>query len=426
MGPFEKEADMSVPESGGSSRGRGIAAVVCVVLAALLLTPAAVAYWGQRTLNDTERYVATVGPLVESPEVQDVIATRVTDALEAQVDTEALVHRAFAGVIDKRPRLEQLVGPLSAAINGLIEREVRSFIASDEFADFWARANTRAQEALHRVLTGDGSGAISVQDDQIVLDVDEVIAQVKEHLVARGLTIVNNVPIPETDRQIVLVDSPELKQLRTIYAFGNPIARWMLPVVGLLLLGALVLARNRPRMAVVIGAVLAANALLIALMLSIGEQLFVNQLSGTAFGPASRIFFDTLLTYLRRGQQVVLWLGLVIIVAGWFAGRNRYGTAVRTSLTGGLEGVGARLPDSQVGGVATWVATNLAWLRAVVIALGGVVLLWGNQATTSRLWWSVALTLLLLVVLQVLAGGRREARLEPRAATSTPSEADPE
>ena len=94
---------MSVPESGGSSRGRGIAAVVCVVLAALLLTPAAVAYWGQRTLNDTERYVDTVGPLVQSPEVQDVIATRVTDALEAQVDTEALIHQAFAG--------DQLVGP---------------------------------------------------------------------------------------------------------------------------------------------------------------------------------------------------------------------------------------------------------------------------------------------------------------------------
>ncbi len=417
---------MSVPESGGSSRGRAIAAVVLVVLAALLLTPAAVAYWGQRTLNDTERYVDTVGPLVQSPEVQDVIATRVTDALEAQVDTEALIHSVFAGVIKDRPRLEQLVGPLSAAINGLIEREVREFIASDEFADFWTRANTRAQQALHRVLTGDGTGAISVQDDQIVLDVDEVIAQVKEHLVARGLTIVNNVPIPQTDRQIVLLDSPELKQLRTIYAFGNPVARWMLPVVGLLLLGALVLARNRPRMAVVIGAVLAVNALLIALMLSIGEQLFVNQLSGTAFGPASRIFFDTLLTYLRRGQQVVLWLGLVIVVAGWFAGRNRYGTAVRTSVAGGLEGVGTHLPDNQVGGIATWVATNLAWLRAVVIALGGVVLLWGNQATTSRLWWSLALTLLLLVVLQVLAGGRRGERQEPRAVTATPSEADPD
>jgi hypothetical protein len=31
--------------------------VICVVLAGLLTTPAAVAYWGQRTLNDAERYI---------------------------------------------------------------------------------------------------------------------------------------------------------------------------------------------------------------------------------------------------------------------------------------------------------------------------------------------------------------------------------
>ena len=49
------------------SRGRSVAAVICLVLAALLTTPAAVAYWGQRTLNDAERYVDTVGPLVNPP-----------------------------------------------------------------------------------------------------------------------------------------------------------------------------------------------------------------------------------------------------------------------------------------------------------------------------------------------------------------------
>jgi uncharacterized protein HemX len=35
--------------------GRSIAAVICLVLAALLTVPAAFAFWGQRTLNDTQR-----------------------------------------------------------------------------------------------------------------------------------------------------------------------------------------------------------------------------------------------------------------------------------------------------------------------------------------------------------------------------------
>jgi hypothetical protein len=172
--------------------------------------------------------------------------------------------------------------------------------ASDAFTDIWTTVNTRAQQTLQRVLKGDDTSAISSQGDQVVLDVSEVIDQVKQRLVARGLTIVQNVPIPDTDRQIVLLEAPQLKQLRTIYAFGNPVAQWLILVVAGLYLAALLLARRRPRMTVTIGALLVTNALLVALSLSIGRQLFIDQLSGTAFAPTSGVFIDTLLAYLDR------------------------------------------------------------------------------------------------------------------------------
>ena len=243
------------------SRARSVAAVICVVLAGLLTTPAAVAYWGQRTLNDTQRYVDTVEPLVDSPEVQDVIATKVTDAIEQQVDIEAILNNVFAGVITDRPRLEQLVGPLSAAINGLIDREVREFIASDEFADLWIRVNTRAQQALQRVLKGEESGAVSLQGDEVVLDVDEVINQVKERLVARGLTLVRERAHPR-DRPADRADggppgaSSCARSTRSATRWPGGSSRSS----ALLYLAAFVLARRRPRMTVVIGALLAANA----------------------------------------------------------------------------------------------------------------------------------------------------------------------
>ena len=244
---------------------------------------------------------------------------------------------------------------------------------------------------------------MSLQGDQIVLDVDEVISRVKERLVARGLTIVENVPIPETDRQIVLMEAPQVRQMRTIYAFSNPVAKWLLPFVGALFVAALLLARRRPRMAVWIGAIIAANALLLAFVLSVGQQLFVDQLAGTAFGPASRVFYETLLTYLQRGQEVVLWLGLIMIVAGLFAGANRYGTAVRRTLSGGLENIGSSIAGSSMTGAGRWVEANVAWLRVAVVALGIVVLLWGNSST-DRLWCA----LVLLAALQVLVGTGRE------------------
>lgn len=391
------------------SRGRAVAAVLCLVLAGLLTTPAAVAYWGQRTLNDTQRYVDTVQPLVNSPEVQDVIATTVTDAIQKQVDVESIINNVFSGVITDRPRLQQLVGPLSAAINGLIERQVREFIASDAFADIWVRANTRAQQVLHRVLEGDETGAVSLEGDEVVLDVAEVIDQVKQRLVDRGLTFVENVPIPNSDRQIVLVEAPQLKQLRTIYAFGNPVAMWALPIVGLLYLLSLVLARRKARMTVAVGAVVAANALLIAIALSVGRQLFQNEFSGTPFGPASKAFYETLLAYLERGQTVLFWLGIVIVVVGWYVGSNRYGTAVRGGVTGALEGIGAALPGEQVAVAGRWVDVNVRWLRVVVGVLGVVVLFWGNDVSVSRWWWCVVAVLVVLAALQVLVGAGRRA-----------------
>ncbi|MFI7061305.1 hypothetical protein ACIBL3_10000 [Kribbella sp. NPDC050124] len=410
----ERSAPAQAPAAERPSRGRTAAVIICVLLAALLTTPAAVAYWGQRTLNDTTRYVNTVGPLVNSPEVQNAIATKVTAAIEEQVDIEAILNDVFAGVITDRPRLQRLIGPLSAAINGLIDRQVREFIASDEFADLWTAANTRAQQAFQRILDGDQSGAVQLQGDQIVLDVSEVIERVKQRLVDRGLTIVQNIPVPDVDKQIVLMEAPQVKQIKTIYAFANPIAQWLIVAVAGLYLIALVLARNRPRMTVVIGAALAANALLMAGALAVGRQLFIDALAGTTFGPASAVFYDTLLAYLERGRQVFLWLGLILIVIGWFAGSNRYGTAVRTTVNGGLESIGGAVSDSPVGNAGRWVAPNVGWLRVAVGLLGVVVLLWGNDVSLSRLFWSLALVVALLAVVQVLVGaGRSTAESRP-------------
>ena len=400
------------------SRSRSFSAVACLVVAALLTVPAAVAFWGQRTINDGQRYVDTVGPLVDSPEVQAAIATKVSDAIQAQVNVEALINQVFAGVITDRPRLEALVGPLAGAVNGLIDSQVRDFIASDAFAEAWRAANIRAQEALQRLLKGEGSGAVSVQGDQVVLDVSDVIDQVKQRLVDRGLTVLDKVQTPDKDRQIVLLTAPQLDQMRTIYAFSNPVARWMLPLVALLYLAALLLARRRPRMTIAIGVALALNSLLVALALSIGRQLFVNELSGTVFGPASTVFYNQLLSYLERGQQVLLRLGLILVIVGWFAGQTRTGTATRRFVAGGLENVGGVLADGPIGVAGRWVRLNAVWLRIAVGVLGVVVLLWGNDVSQSRLYWSTFFVLALMAVIQVLVGAGRDSSL---AATAPPT-----
>lgn len=170
--------------------------------------PSGIAYWGQRTLNDTQRYVDTVGPLVDEPQVQEVVATTVTDAIARQVDIKRLLDDVFAQVRAEAPRLELLAGPLAAAIEAAVEREVRAVLASDAFEELWVRINTRAQQVLHRFLEGGQGGVVELQGDDVVLDVSEIIDEVKNRLAARGLTFVENVTVPQSDRQIVLMKAP--------------------------------------------------------------------------------------------------------------------------------------------------------------------------------------------------------------------------
>ena len=357
----------------------------------LLTTPAAVAYWGQRTLNDTQRYVDTVGPLVDSPEVQDVIATRVTDAIEQQVDIEAILNDVFAGVITERPRLQRLVGPLSAAINGLIDREVREFIASDEFADLWVRVNTRAQQALLRLLKGEGSGAVSLQGDEVVLDVDEVIDQVKERLVARGLTIVESVPIPETDRQIVLLEAPQLEaaahDLR-VRQPGGPVAApgrgRALP--GRLRAGPASSADDGGDRGAAGGQRRAGGAWRCRSGASCSSTSWRARCSARRAGSSTTPCSPTSSAASRCSSGSA---------SSWSSpagspGANKSGTAVRTPWPGAwrASGPASRRPGRRGRRLGP---ANAGWLRVAAVLLGVVVLFWGNNVSRDALCWSLAL-----------------------------------
>ena len=172
---------------------------------------------------------------------------------------------------------------------------------------------------------------------------------------------------------------------------ANPVARWLIWSQALYL-PAFLLSRRRPRMTVIIGVALVANALLLAWSLSVGRRLFINELAGTVFGPASSVFYDTLGAYLERGWQVLGWLGLILVVVGWFTGSNASGTAVRDTCPAAWSPSG-HAGQQPLGGAGRWVPANARWLRAAVGVVGVVVLLW---APTSRChgccgrccWWS--------------------------------------
>ena len=184
-------------------RGRSIISLILFLLATVLAPVAVIGHWGHETLTDTERYMATVGPIGASPEVQQAVGTAVTDAVIEQVDTEALVGGFLGQLIPNEQLAGALSGPLSSGINQVIAGAVQRFMSSDAFQTAWLTLNEAAQRSLIYALEGEPDGVVRIQGPDLVLDISSLLVVVQDALVNQGIDAAANVTLPYNERQIV-------------------------------------------------------------------------------------------------------------------------------------------------------------------------------------------------------------------------------
>lgn len=381
---------------------RSVAALVIFIIAALLAPVALVGHWGHRTVIDSTRYIDTVGPLIEIPEVQDGIATAISDAVIAKVDTKAQVEGLLDGILPNNSTITSLLSaPIAAGVNSLIGELAKRFVASSQFQAVWIALNTAAQRGFVALLEGGQEGPVRLQGDDIVLDISSALGRVQQFLVDNGITAAANITLPANDRQIVLVNSPAISQIQFIYSLTSPILQWFPLVIGALFLLALALARRRARLVVAAGIVLILESGLMTIGLNAGEEAFVDQLAGTPFGPASTIFWSTLLAYLIAGVQAIFVLGIVVIIAGWFGGRTTIARRLRGQVVKGLDEVGDRLTGLHP--FRASIGAHASAVRWAIYTIVGLLLLFADVASPASVLWCVALAAGLLTLVQVLA-----------------------
>ncbi|MGD9954549.1 MAG: hypothetical protein AB7O74_15610 [Candidatus Nanopelagicales bacterium] len=399
--------------------GRSFGAWVILVVAALLLPIALTAFWAQRTLTDTERYIATVSPLANDPTIQQAVGDTVSAALIKQLDAQARVTDLLAD----NPRLQPLAGPIAAGVNSLVERTVGEVLASDQFAQVWVAINQKAQQALVTALDGRTDGAVTLVDGKLVLDTGDLIELVKQRLVDRGLSFAANIPVPPVaDRTIVLLDSPELARAQFFWSIGQPVAQWLIYVVLLLFVGAILLSRNKPKMTIAVGISMVIGALVIRLALTLGQNQISYALQDTPFALAERAFFSILTVFLVDGGRALFVLGVILIVVGWFLSGTRAAVAARASISGVLTGAGGRAASGPLASVGRAVARSVGVWRTLVVAIAVGSVLLADQITGSLLLWTLLFTIIALVVVEFLAAaGRASAAQEdaPAEAVTT-------
>ena len=108
----------------GGGKVRGFISWLLVVVAGLLVPLAMVAFWGQRSVTDTERWVATVAPLAEDQAIRDQVANATSEAILKQIDNNTTIDDFLSGL---PPRAQEaLKTPIEAAINSSTRRSSRN------------------------------------------------------------------------------------------------------------------------------------------------------------------------------------------------------------------------------------------------------------------------------------------------------------
>ncbi|TDE98821.1 hypothetical protein EXU48_01055 [Occultella glacieicola] len=392
-------------------RLRAAAAVVLIALGALLAPVAVVAAWVERTLTDTDRYVATVAPLAEHPVLQSALAGRLTGLVMEQIDVGALLEEVSTAMDENgiAPRASAALGALEAPLTNGVQSFVREaadrVVQSDQFETVWEQANRTAHEQMVAVMQGADDTLLQIgRDGQLTIQLAPMIDLVKERLVEAGLGIAGN--IPQVNASFTIMQTSQLVEVQNRYAQVVALGTWLPWVALILLAGGVLVASHRLRTLMVAGLALAGSMVVLGLGLTIARGLYLDALIGVVLRlDAAEIVFDQVVSFLRLTLRTVGVLGLVVAIAAYLGGSTSSARALRAGVGRGLDRTRAYGEGRGVstGPVGLWLGRYKGVLRAAVVIIAALVILLAGSPTPALIIWVAVVAVVLLVLLELLS-----------------------
>jgi hypothetical protein len=391
---------------GARQRWRTIVATLCIVVACILAPLSVVAIWTRNQVTNTDRYVATVSPLARDPAIQAAIADQITAQVFTYIDVRALTTQAVDALAERglNPRLaDQLQAfavPIANGVEGFTRDQVGKVVASDAFADAWVQANRVAHAELVKALTGEGGGAVTVENDTVSLNLAAFIQTVKAQLVASGFTLAER--IPQVNASFVLFQSADVTRARSGFNLLNTMGTWLPIITLVLLVVGVYVAKDHRRALVGAGVGVAVSMVVLALGLAVFRSIYLDAVPASVLPhDAAAVLYDTIVRFLRLGLRTVLVLALVVAAGAFLTGQSVTAVRTRQGLAGAigwLQG-SAEHAGLRTGPVGTWVGANKRALRITAVAAAALALVFWGRPTGKVV---IGLTLALLFVLAII------------------------
>ena len=338
------------------SIARSLLVVIFLFLGAVFAITANATVWANRTVFDTDRFVTTVDRALDDPTVQQSLATRLSDTLIERGDVQARLRKRL-------PEGLQFMAPILAAQAHNIAYDICLRLLQNDQVQAALNTAVRVvhQQVLHII---EDTGAVSVEGNQVVLDLGEVLRQVAEELNVNAQGLLGNLDLPPDAGQIVLIDdAPRASAIQELLQLHNTIAWLTVGAAVAMFALAILIAKDRRGALRTSGLVLVAAGLLSVIFLIPIRPI----VAAFAKNPDSaRIIFDALLRDFRIQSFLLIFLGLAVVLLSVMLGRGAMATAVRGSVR--------RDPETSAPDWGAAVRSSATPLRALGFVIGALVL----------------------------------------------------
>jgi hypothetical protein len=384
---------------------RGPVATVLIVVGCLLAPLSVFAVWTANQVSNTDRYVANVEPLIHDPSVQRALTDDITRQITTRLNVKGLAEQA-AGALTQRgltrvgALLNNFSSQLASATYGFIHTQVAKIVASPQVARLWVQVNRQVHAQLVKALSGQSNGAVTISNNQVVLNLGPFINVVKRDLANRGLTIVTR--LPNINPTLALFSAKYLVKAQAGYRLLNTL-KWALPIISLVLLGlGVYVARSHRRALIGAGLGLAASMVVLGLGLTIFRGVYLNSVPPRVLpADAAAVLYDTLIRFIRDGLRIILVVGLIIAIAAFFSGPSVTAVRTRGAFKSGFDWLRRSGEHAGVstGPAGRWTYTHRRALRITAVIIASLVFVfWGLSSWVT----AVVIAVVLLIVLGLI------------------------
>jgi hypothetical protein len=374
-----------------------------VFLTVLSLVVTVVGAWARAVALDTDRFVATVGPVIDDPSVQEALSVRLTDRVMEGLQVEDRVSTALAGLdqgeLPVSPAL--LAAPITDGIRNVLLKRTEQAIASDAFQNLWNTALTRAHSQAIALLRGESTNA-TIEGDAVYINllpfINDALASLEGQLSEifnRAIDIPTiteqnldeavglleqqfGVDLPADFGQIKVFESDALPGAQAAVATVDKVVYALVALTILLAIVAFVLSPRRLRTALWLGFGAAIGLIVVRRLALRLDDAIVSRVTGETNQEAVGAVTNDVFQDLRNFTTLMLVAAILIGVGAYLAGRPPW-------LTRTLERASDGTLVPRDAGWIRWLGEHAPALRVGVVVLGAVILFFANLGWLSML-----------------------------------------